>query len=65
MSLQSYKGYKKKRIEKNALYTNVVRLPRGFAERIDETPVLKDYIKSKVSEPPEELFFFNSAHLDR
>ena len=30
MSLQSYKGYKKKRIEKNALYTNVVRLPRGL-----------------------------------
>ena len=30
MSLQSYKGYEKKRIEKNALYTNVVRLPRGL-----------------------------------
>ena len=30
MSLQSYKGYKKKRTEKNALYTNVVRLPRGL-----------------------------------
>ena len=35
------------------------------AERIDDAPVLKDYIKIKVSEPPEELFFFNSAHLDR
>ena len=30
MSFQSYKGYEKKRIEKNALYTNVVRLPRGL-----------------------------------
>ena len=37
------------------------------AERINDAPVLKDYIKSKVSdhEPPGELFFFNSAHLDR
>ena len=61
MSLQSYKGYKKKRIEKNALYTNVVRLPRGLMKPLFS----KTYIKSKVSEPPEELFFFNSAHLDR
>ena len=25
--------------------------------------LIKDYIKSKVSEPLEKLFFFNSAHL--
>ena len=30
MSLQSYKGYEKKRMEKNALYTYAVRLPRGL-----------------------------------
>ena len=30
MLLQSYKGYEKKRIKKNTLYTNVVRLPRGL-----------------------------------
>ena len=41
--------------------TYAVRLP----ERIDDAPSLKDYFKSKVSEPSEELFFFNSAHLDR
>ena len=62
MSVQSYKGYEKKRMEKNALYTYAVT---EVAERIDDAPVLKDYIKSKVSEPPDELFSFNSAHLDR
>ena len=30
MSLQSYKGYEKKQMEKNALYTYAVRLPRGL-----------------------------------
>ena len=35
------------------------------SEKIDDAPVLKDYIKSKVSDPPEELFFFSSSHLDR
>ena len=30
MPLQSYKGYEKKRMEKNALYTYAVRLPRGL-----------------------------------
>ena len=41
-------------MKKNALYTYV-------AERIDDAPVLKDYIKSKVSEFPEELFLFPGA----
>ena len=35
------------------------------AERIDDASILKEYIKSKVSEPPDELFFFSSSHLDR
>ena len=30
MSLQSYKGNEKKRMEKNALYAYAVRLPKGF-----------------------------------
>jgi len=51
MSLQSYKGYEKKRMEKNAWY-----VCSQVAERIDDAPVLKDYIKSKVREPPGELF---------
>ena len=33
------------------------------AERIDEAPVLNEYINSRVSELPEELFFFNSTEL--
>lgn len=60
MSLQSYEGYEEKRMAKNAWY-----VCSQVAERIDDHPVLKDYIKSKVSELPEELFFFNSAHLNR
>ena len=60
MSLHSYEGYENKRMEKNAWY-----VCSQFAERIDDAPVLKYCIKSKVSEPPEELFFFNSGHLDR
>ena len=59
LSLQSYEEYKKKRMEKNAWY-----VCSQVAERIDDTPVLKDYIKSKVSESPDELFFFNSVYLD-
>ena len=47
-------------MEKNAWY-----LSGQVAEMIDDAPILKDYFKSTVSEPPEELFFFNSAHLDR
>ena len=45
MSLQSCKGYEKKRMEKNVLYTYAIRLPRGLM-----TPLFfnKDYIKSKV-----------------
>ena len=34
MSLQSYKGYKKKRMEKNPLYTYAVGLPRGLMKSL-------------------------------
>ena len=47
-------------MEKNAWY-----VCGQVAERIDDAPILKEYIKSKVSEPPDELFFFSSSHLDR
>ena len=47
-------------MEKNAWY-----VCGQVSEKIDDAPILKDYIKSKVSEPPEELFFFSSSHLDR
>ena len=59
MSLQFYEEYEKKRMEKNAWY-----VCNQVAERIDDAPVLKEYINSKVSEPPDELFFFNSVYLD-
>ena len=59
MSLQSYEEYEKKRMEKNAWY-----VCSQIAERIDDAPVFTEYIKSKVSEPPDELFFFNSFYLN-
>ncbi|CAH3172655.1 unnamed protein product, partial [Porites lobata] len=59
LSLQSYEEYEKKRMEKNAWY-----VCSQVAERIDDAPVLKDYIKNKVSESPDDLFFFNSVYLD-
>ena len=59
MSLQSYEEYEKKRMEKNAWY-----VCSQVAERIDDVPVLKEHIKSKVSQPPDELFFFNFVYLD-
>ena len=61
MSLQSNKGYEKRQMEIKCL----VYVCSQVAERINDAPVRKDYIKNKVSEPPDELFFFNSAHLDR
>ena len=53
MSLHSYEQYEKERMEKNAWYDC-----KQVAERIDDAPVLKDYISSRVSESSEELFFF-------
>ena len=59
MSLHTYEEYEKKRMEKNAWH-----VCKMVAERIDEAPVLNEYINSRVSEPPEELFFFNSTELN-
>ena len=50
----------KTRMEKNAWY-----VCGQVSEKIDDAPILKEYIKSKVSEPPDELSFFISSHLDR
>ena len=44
-------------MEKNAWY-----VCGQVAERIDDAPIHKDYIKSKVSQPPEELFFSSFYH---
>ena len=58
-SLHSYEQYEKERVEKNAWH-----VCKQVAERIDDAPVLKDYISSRVSESPEELFFFNASELN-
>ena len=59
MSLHSYEQYEKERMEKNAWH-----VCKQVAERIDDAPVLKDYISSRVSESLEELFFFNASELN-
>ena len=43
---------------------NAWHVCKEVAERIDDAPVLKDYISSRVSESPEELFFFNASELN-
>ena len=35
-----------------------------IVERIDDAPVLKEYIHSHLSETSEELFFFNKPYID-
>lgn len=47
MSLQSYEEYEKKRMEINAWHEC-----RQVAERIDDAPVLKEYIKSSCEGAP-------------
>ena len=59
MPLPSYEEYEKKRMEKNTWH-----VCRQVAERIDDVPVLKERINSRVSELPGKLYFFNSVHLD-
>ena len=44
---------------KNAWYVS-----GQIAERIDDAPVLKEYIHSHLSETSEELFFFNKPYID-
>jgi len=59
MSLHSYEKYEKERMEKNAWH-----VCKQVAERIDDAPVLKNYISSRLSESSEELFFFNASELN-
>ena len=59
MSLHSYEQYEKESMEKNAWH-----VCEQVAERIDDVPVLNEYIGSRVSESPEELFFFNVSELN-
>lgn len=58
-SLHSYEKYEKERMEKNAWH-----VCKQVAERIDDAPVLMNYISSRLSESSEELFFFNASELN-
>ena len=49
---------------KKSVWKNAWHVCKQVAERIDDAPVLKDYISSRVSESPEELLFFNASELN-
>ena len=59
MSLHQYEEYEKRRMERNAWH-----VCKMVSERIDDAPMLSEYINSRVSEPPEEMFFFDSTELN-
>ena len=57
-SLNAYEEYERERMAKYAWY-----VCGQVSERIHDAPMLKEYIQSRVSEPSNELFFFNSANM--
>ncbi len=52
MSVKDYEVYEKKRMEKTAW-----SVAQNIAARIDDTPVLSNYIKALLSEQPDYAFF--------
>ena len=58
MIIVDFENYEDKRIERNAW-----RVAQHIALRIDDAPVLSDYIKAFVTEREEDTLFFNRTHL--
>ena len=64
MSVKEFEAYEKKRMEKNAW-----SVAQNIAARIDDTPVLGNYITALISDGPDDAFFIfktcfkNSTHL--
>ena len=53
-SLKEYEIYEEIRMQSNAWYVSKI-----IQERIQDVPVLSDYISSSVSDKPNEMFFPN------
>lgn len=58
MTLAEYETHEDKRMERNAW-----RVAHDIALRIDDAPVLSEYIRGFVTEKDEETFFFNKNQL--
>ena len=54
MSLQEYEQY-----EESGVHKNVWHAAEIIKDRIQDAPVLSDYIKSFVSDQEKDMFFFN------
>lgn len=52
MSVKEFEAYEKKRMEKNAW-----SVAQNIAARIDDTPVLGNYITALISDRPDDAFF--------
>ena len=52
MSLEEYENYEEMRIQSNAWYVSKI-----LQERIQDAPVLSEYISSIVSDKPYQMFF--------
>ena len=59
ISLPEFEKYERQHMAKNAWYVS-----EQIVERIDDAPVLKEYIHSHLNETLEELFFFNKPYID-
>ena len=59
MSLPEFEKYERQHMAKNVWYVS-----EQISERIDDAPVLKEYIHSHLSETSEELFSFNKPYID-
>lgn len=53
MSLEEYENYEKDRMARNAWYAS-----EEVSGRIDDAPVFKEYIQSRVSESTDKMYIF-------
>ena len=54
MSLEEFELYEKNRMERNAWYVTT-----QLTKRIDDAPVLSEYIRAYTSQPKGDLFYFH------
>ena len=58
MSLEECELYEKNRMERNAWYVTT-----ELTKRIDDAPVLSEYIRAYTSQPKEDLFHFHEPSI--
>ena len=58
MSSEEFELYEKNRMERNAWYVTT-----ELTKRIDDAPVLSEYIRAYTSQPKEDLFHFHEPSI--